>query len=324
MNTTMTNAAAAAAVAPASGATSNTELSALRPRTVWDVVDDAMDAYRRRPALFAAIAAFLLVPYEVLDTALEFSLFGPKGASEGEGSTQLLYHLISLPLFTLATTLLTGATALALRDVLAGRPTSAGRAYGQLLPRLLPLLGAAALYALILVVGAACTLGIVTVIFLVRWAFIAQAVALDGRGVRKAGERSRDLIGPSGGSRVFGLLALLFLMTAILQAGLSGIVELAIMLVPWLQGGDAAARELQQFVLESVLNSLGTVLLAPLAALALTFFYWDLRVRREGLDIEAHAETIGYALAPDPFGQMASERVVSLQRQGRTLPAARR
>ena len=44
------------------------------------------------------------------------------------------------------------------------------------------------------------------------------------------------------------------------------------------------------------------LLLLPLPAIATTLLYYDLRVRREGLDVEAEAAAWGVPLAPDPFG----------------------
>lgn len=299
-------------------------LSDLRPRTVWDVVDDALDAYRRRPALFASIAALLFVPYEIADTFLELAFYGPKGASGSSDSGKFFpYAFTSVPLLSLVAVLVTAATAVALQDVLAVRPTSLGRAYGQMFKRIGPLLGASLLYMVLTVVGAVFTLGIVTILVMVRQAFIAQAVVLDGRGGPRAATRSRDLI-QRDGVRVFGLLALLALLGFILQGATSALMELATAFVPWLHAGDNATQQMRSFILSSVAESVGNVLLAPIAPLALTFFYWDLRVRREGLDIEAQADEIGYLLAPDAFGQLPSERVVTLQRQGRPLPAARR
>lgn len=298
-------------------------LSDLRPRTVWDVVDDALDAYRQRPALFASIGALLFVPYEIVDTLLKFSLNGPTGSRGNGTNTVLPYLFTSVPLFSIVAIVVTAATAVALQEVTAGRPTSLGRAYGQTLKRIGPLLGASLLYVLLTTVGAVFTLGIVSVLTMVRQAFIAQAIVLDGRGGLRAAARSRDLI-QRDGARVFGLLALLGLLGLILQGATSALVELASAFVPWLHAGDNATQQTRTFLLTSVATSLGNILLAPIAPLALTFFYWDLRVRREGLDIEAQADEIGYPLAPDAFGQLPSERVVVLQRQGRPFPATRR
>ena len=50
------------------------------------------------------------------------------------------------------------------------------------------------------------------------------------------------------------------------------------------------------------------MLFAPLYGIAITLLYFDIRVRREGLDIVALAERIEHPLAPDPFGDMTSEQ----------------
>jgi hypothetical protein len=78
------------------------------------------------------------------------------------------------------------------------------------------------------------------------------------------------------------------------------LLEGASYLIPSLKGGDVAARQMREFAVKQAAESLGDILIAPLAPIAVTLLYYDLRVRREGLDIEAQAAVIGYPLAPDP------------------------
>jgi hypothetical protein len=296
-------------------------LSDLRPRTVWDVVDDAFDLYRENFALYAGIAAALYVPGYVVYLAWIAASYGRILAASGGGGLPAGFLSLFLggaafviPLFGVAYILQTGATAAAVEDRLAGRATGILPAYRRALARFWPLLGAALLVLLLAGLGVF-TLYVLTIVVFVYYAFAPQAVVLERRGALAALRRSRDLVKGFGG-KVFGLLVLVSLLTSLLTFGITGLVELGALLIP--QGGDAAAQELRKFIVNQVIGALVGVLLAPLLPLAATLLYYDLRVRREGFDIAARAAEIGYPLAPDPFGDALHPRTPP----ARSAPAA--
>lgn len=285
--------------APARPSTSH--LNSLRPRTVWDIVDDAFDLYRGNFTRFASIAAIVLVPYALVDFFLEFHLHGPGGGNDPEWSGPFFLYLITtLPLWTLATTIQSAATAVATNEHLSGHAIDALASYRRLLPRLATLLAVTLLYAA-LVYGGFLLFIFPAVMVVTRYAFVAHTVVLEGRSAPGAFRRSRAL---STGSteKVLGLLALLLLLSLVLWGSVASVLELLFSVVPALQAGDAAARELREHVVKTIAQHVGAILLAPLGPLALTLLYYDLRVRREGLDLEREAEEIRYPLAPDPFG----------------------
>ena len=288
----------------------SSRLTELRPRTVWDVVDDAFDLYRANFALLAGIAALVLVPGYLAYGAWQANFMlgvgnntpTDPGAFFGAflGQTALVF-----PLFGVAYVLYGGATAAAVEDLLFQRPVSLATAYRRALKRLLPLLGASLIVGLLATVGL-CALYVGALVVVTLYAFVAQAVVLERRGALAAGARSREMVSGHFG-KVLGLLLLLIVLTWVLTLGLLSLTQLLVYFLP--KSPDRAAQQLREMIVSQAAQSLGGVLLAPLGPIATTLQYYDLRVRREGLDMEAQAEATGYDLAPDPFGGVARPKV---------------
>ena len=283
-------------------------LAALRPRFVWDIVDDAFDLYRERFALFCGISACVELPVDVLTIIYTVvSLNNLRGANgrdpmEAFGFLGPLL-LVNLPLKMAAGVLQRAATSVAVEAHLTGQPISIGQAYRRILPRFGPLVGAMFLTGFFVLLGS-CAMGIGVFVPLVALAFVGQAIVLENRGAWNAVRRSSQLAF-SNAAKVLGLIILVLLLTWLLTSGLQGIVEAVFSLLP--SRGGNTAQAVQRTVLSQSLSSIGTLLLEPLGTLATTLLYYDLRVRREGLDISTAAQEAGVALAPDPFGDLSSE-----------------
>lgn len=276
-----------------------TRLQDLRPRTVWDIVDDAFDLYRENFVLFAGVTAVIFVPYFLLDLALRSALIRPGGSDAASGS--LVYLLAVAPLTVIVYTLQAAPTAIAVNDLLRGVRPSIGTVYARLVRRLLPLFLATVIFAIM------CLFGVLLfyvglLLMITYYAFVAQAVVLEGRGPLAAGRRSRDLT-TSEANRVFGMVLLLGMLSALLSAALTSLLGLFVYAVPFFSSSeDSVARELRGNLIGPLLSGMAGALLAPVQTITLTLLYFDLRVRHEGMDMEAQADAAGIPLAPDPFG----------------------
>lgn len=292
-------------------------MNELRPRSVWDVVDDAFDLYRANFALFAGIVALVYVPFYLVIIGWMSTRIGVLLQSNGAGSGDFAAVLAPLlvgvaavmPVSAIAYMLYSGAIAQAVEARLQDRPTGLFLAYGRALRRFWPLLGASCVVGLLAMAAGLVTIlvfGLGAVAVFVFYAFVSQAVVLERRGVLAAVRRSRALVAGDGG-KVLGLLVLLVVLSALLSLGITSLLKVALLFVP--EPGDVATRQVRDFVWGQVAQSLGSVLLAPLTPIATTLLYYDLRVRREGLDLQAQAAAIGYRLAEDPFGELANAAV---------------
>jgi len=296
-----------------------TRFADLRPRFVWDIVDDAFDLYRERFGLLCGISAAVNAPaylLYILLTASAVSALNNRTGSDPFGGIVELYQsvFLSLPLLSIAQVFQGGATALVVQDMLEGNQensTLAG-AYRRVFRRALPIIGAAFLVGVAVLTGL-CAFGIGALYAGVITAFVSQCILLEGRGISSAFQRSRDLAQNAFG-KVLGMNLLVGIITAIISGGLSGLAEIFFLFVEW--GDNSAVQQAQKYVVTQSLTSIVAILLAPIASVALTLLYFDLRVRREGLDIAEAAKEAGYELAPDPFGDVSSERVVQQMRRG--------
>ena len=145
-----------------------------------------------------------------------------------------------------------------------------------------PGLGLAAMGLLILLAGLVGSL-VWLAVAIPRYANVTPAVMLEGAGVLAALRRSRELARGSA-RRILGVLALMF----------------AIGIVLTLIVGEIFAALFGNRTLANALGGFILIPLYPVAAAILTLLYYDLRIRREGYDIELMAEGLGDAPAGPP------------------------
>ncbi len=115
--------------------------------------------------------------------------------------------------------------------------------------------------------------------FGVRWTFIWQVALLQGIGPRDALSRSSDLV-KGNWWRVVGIL----FVVGIIAGAISWILGLILGLIP------------------VVGEIIGIILITPIAIIGATLLYYDLRVRREGYNLEKMASELGIAKEPSQTG----------------------
>ena len=124
---------------------------------------------------------------------------------------------------------------------------------------------------------------VLAAIFWIRWLFATQAITLENTRARQGMRRSWQLTKGSAW-RVFGIMLLLSLMVAIISAVPTYLIGFAIPLL---------VRDLAiQTVINQSLSSAVGILLTPIQLITTTLLYYDLRVRKEGFDLELLAQQI--------------------------------
>ncbi|MET7993189.1 hypothetical protein ABZU76_20060 [Amycolatopsis sp. NPDC005232] len=287
----------------------------LRPLNVGDILDGAITAIRRYPALIlgtsAVIAVFvaglnLIVQLVVQPDLNRVATLGP--AATQQEALDAMYNLLgstalslipTLIITLLGQTFLTGFLTVVMGKAVLGRPVDFRTALREAAPRLLPLLGLTVLYALATMVAAIFCL-LPAVIPYVFWALASPALILERGTIRQAFGRSRTLV--SGAFwRVLGILLL---------AAVIGYLISAIIAIPFDLGSgafsglfDPQATAPVQTTGGLVLSAVGVVIartiVAPFIALVTVVLYIDQRMRREGMDIEL-ARAAGLNPPPAP------------------------
>jgi hypothetical protein len=143
--------------------------------------------------------------------------------------------------------------------------------------------------AFLLLFGGGLVFVVLLAFVLVRILFTSQAVIAEDKGPIEAIRRSFDLT-KGYFWRTFGIFLLVALLTYIIQAVPSGILG-AIYGALTLRGGGVPDF-VQQQIFTSVVSAITLVLVTPFQLIAYTLMYYDLRIRKEGFDLEQQARAL--------------------------------
>jgi hypothetical protein len=295
--------------------------------SVGEWLDATFTLYRRNFALIASISAVVQIPYALL-TWLLFELTGvatfvrsPFASLGGQSITQaqaqqLLNSYLGILVVTLGLLLLSllivvplgeAATTRAVSDRYLDRPSSLLSAYraawsrlGALIAMILilivvyagslavvilftALLGAAGAGGLGALLAVIAFIGLIPVLIMiyVRTVVAVPAIVLERVSGWGGLKRSWQLIGgrfwPT-----FGRMLLLVLITSIISGVVSTIFQ-----VP----GNLIAPN-NSFVFQQVAGAIAAVFVGPITYIGVTLLYYDIRIRKEGFDIEMLARSL--------------------------------
>ena len=293
---------------------------ALRPLGFLEILDGAIAAIRSHPGTMLGLSAAVVTVSTLLESVLTYGALRDFDVLLDTTSTNLELQevtdglaalagsaLVTFSLTFLAQLVLTGVlTTVVYRAVLGEQvPLSAawGAARGRI-PALLALfvlivvtMGAGVVLvsvpAVVLTVAGApgivlglawivTVLAVITVIIYV-WVVLgvaSPAVVLERRGVLQAWSRSRQLVHGSFW-RVLGIL----LLSTLIVTGIALAISVPFTVVSTVAGGDDPLGVLPLTV-NGVGSILGGTITSPFAAAVVVLLFVDLRIRREGLDIE--------------------------------------
>ena len=240
-----------------------------KPRDLGDIVSETFKIYRRN---FLALIVIVVIPEVVLYT-LGYVLMTPVIDMATMEITSLPQFFVMMLILLLVYALMGGALIHAVSQQSLGRTIGVGRAYRFAWRRLGAMIGAQFLAFLALFVMSITIIGIPFAIYFgVRWAFIVQAALLEGVDARAAFSSSTDLV-KGNWWRVFGIL----LVVGIIVGAIGFILNFTVGLIPYV--GSVIAG----------------ILPTPIAIVAATLLYYDLRVRKQGYNLETMAGELGIA-----------------------------
>ena len=255
-------------------------MSRMEPADVGGLLDRVFKMYLGNFAQMVGTLAIVYVPYVAVtmfwqrvlmrDKSVGGMLLGALGV--------LLWALVFMPLAT-------GATTYAVSERYLGRRISIGQSYSRASTHLLTIVGSGFVVGLVVMLGLLlfCVPGI---LFMLSYAVVIPAVVIDGLGVTASMDRSKALAEGHRG-RVFLVLLVLWILSIILTLGS---LFASMMLAGPIQPGQSPP-----LMFEVIQNIVG-LLTAPLGTIAAVIIYYDLRVRKEGFDLEM----LSRAMSPTP------------------------
>jgi hypothetical protein len=275
----------------------------MRPLSAGELLDAAFAAVRRNFGTLVACTLVIVVPVGIINTLITasasdtaFDFASSSTITEDEIGPYVAGTLASSLLSLLAQTLTTAACLRAVGGDVVGSPTGARDSLRYATSRLGPLVLVAILYLLALIVGVfMCFVGLVWLGVL--FCLATPAVLFEEARGTDAMRRSQALI-KDHWWRTFGVLIVGYLIVAVLQGVLGA-----------LAGGVILANsdsELANAAVITVVNVIALAITLPFAAALLTYIYFDLRVRKEGFDLQLLASRMD-APAPTTVAGLPSD-----------------
>lgn len=250
--------------------------AALRPLSVGEILDTSFQLYRRH---FTPLATLVVVCYGVP------LLVNAYVESAGGAAAHLGLVLLNLPLSIVLGSVAAAATVFVISEAYLGRGMTAREALLRATPFLGRLIVAALL--LTLLVGLGFLLLIVPGVILACGLVLAwPALVLEDLPSATAGLRRSWALTRGARLKLFWLLVALSLILFIPYMALGVVVGI----VAAVSGGAPAAGAAA--LVSAVLTALIQVVIYPLYNCVLTVAYYDLRVRKEGFDLEVLASTL--------------------------------
>jgi len=276
----------------------------LRPLEIGDLLDETFRMYRRHFVLFAGLSVILSIPSAALSGISYFALFNGllQRTTPGQfsSSSQPNLGLIESALVTLGIGALVnlalvpfiyGAVTYAACESALGRPVTAVGVLTGVLRRYFALLG---YWVLIGLMGVLFCLLPLWIWIWVAWAVVMPVMFVENVGLGAALSRSWRLV-EGRWWRTFLIIFLLFVVYEVVRTALGAFLTL----------GQALLQLLFPSIVILWFTASSTViidsLVNPVIQIAIVLIYFDLRVRKEGLDLFQLAQgVVGMSPPPPP------------------------
>lgn len=280
----------------------------LRPLGLGDVFDEGFDLYKRNFTFLLLVGAAVLVPLDMLAAWVSprllppiFAQFDVTTSKDDQFSVWAVTSLVRLTLFLPFYALALCPLVLAASARYLDKAATLASVYGRTLKRLPSLIATVVLVGLTLDLSLlGC--GVAWLLAACQLFFTLPAALIEGLGPGKAMKRSGALAGGYGG-RVFSCLLVLGLISWVLSLGLwmplAYVFGSVLNLTPGadtLYGGGVpgAGGSAEQEVISLLSRGLTHLFLTPFLVCVMTVLYYDLRIRKEGFDVEMLAQDLGY------------------------------
>jgi hypothetical protein len=261
----------------------------LRPLEVGDLLDETFRMYRRHFFLFAGISVIIAIPTAALGGYSFFTFFNGllQQTAAGQtpdttGFTQAFVILGLGILFNLALYPFQYAVSYAACESAIGRPVTAWSALRGAARRYLHLVGYLALQ---LMMGFTWCLFPLWIWIWVGWVAVVPVMFVENTGLVSAMSRSWHLV-EGRWWRTFLVVVLILILVQIVQAALVAFVYLGLFLL-----GIVLSTYTVTAIAYGALVLVGG-LVTPLLQIAIVLIYFDLRVRREALDLFQLAQRV--------------------------------
>jgi hypothetical protein len=269
--------------------------SALRPLRIGEILDAGIKAYLRNARTLLGLTALVVVPFQALAAVVLLSTVS-NGDEIPHGSVLAVGHRSAAHATSVGANAVLGITSIlvaaittaacvkAVSDIYLDQPTSIRGSLSFALRRSLALIWLEILTGVLLVI-AFIALVIPGIWLYGAWSVATQALLIERLGAASALGRSYALVRgrwwPTAG---------VLIVSQIMVSIVGGAIQ-ALLVAIFLAGSSVLVTAL----VVSLAAAVSAILTRPLSAAIRTVLYYDLRVRREGFDVEMLADQLGLA-----------------------------
>ena len=280
----------------------------LRVMPLGELLDETFKLYRRHFTVIAGVALVIILPNLILSLISGSYRANPVSylqnvaqnfnnpdelariQAQQQAYTSSPLYLLSFPIAALLLPFSVGALYRAATSLAAGNLETIGSVLLGTLRRYFAVWGVIIL-ALLLFIGAIAIVTIPVVIWVaIRWSVSIPALFAEGIGPVKALGRSWNLVRDNWW-RTLGILIIVSIMVSLIQTALQVLFVGVASVVPGLNGDLRAG-------VVTTLTTLVDALVGAITPIAITMLYLDLRVRKEGLDLDQLARQAAPGTAP--------------------------
>jgi hypothetical protein len=278
-------------------------VTAMRPRRVGEILDAAIKLYTGNARTLMGLAAVVVIPLQILTAIVLLSTL-PSGSdvpgsafsapSSATDRAAALGGQITLELASLLVgALVTAASVKAVSDAYLDQSPSIAGSLRFALGRLLRVVGLQ-IITLIGLVLAFIALIIPGIWLYAAWSVAVPCLLIERRGAVRALGRSRRLV-----KGRWWPTAAVILVSTIMVSVIGGVL---VGLLGAVAGVSHQSSVVLAVVTVTLASAISAVITEPFRAAAVTVLYYDLRVRREGYDLEVLADELGLPAASLPAG----------------------
>jgi hypothetical protein len=257
---------------------------AFEPMSIGQILDRTFSIYKRNFVRFLAIVAVVTVP---LRLAYLGGVLALTGLSAQQGPEAFPFDAAAVGVLVLGglvlmlgNTLCNAALLRGVSQTYLGSSISVGEAYRKVLPKLLALIVAAFLVGLLTMIGFILLI-VPGVIILLRFAVTVPAIVVEDVGATRGMGRSWRLAAGNTG-KILGLFLCVALIGFIANTVFQGATRVLAHQCP----------EQARFFVSQLGSLVGDVFVMPISATATILLYYDLRIRKEGFDLEMLAQRL--------------------------------
>jgi hypothetical protein len=262
----------------------STRMPRFEAMTTGALLDRAFRLYANNFALLLGITAVAYVPLYAVTLLIQANLTGGIGVTASLSA--LVVQVVFIILWaSIALPISTGAATFAISERYLGNPVNSAEALHHALKNLWTM-SIAQLSA-----GVRIMLGFILfivpgILWSLSYALIIPAVMVEGHKAGPSLKRSAELAKGHRG-KVFAIMVVINLLVVLLSRGVGSLAKVVLNLES--TGGA---------IFGNAIDNIVTILLTPLGIVANILLYYDLRIRKEGFDLEMLSRSFGTTADP--------------------------